>query len=617
MRKSTNLQTPQHNSRRSDFCATGSSSGNYRMSFGQGRLSILDSVRRSSTTREGRRDRVANDKASHMANFTNVTSFLTENGFAVPPGLRLQCANSTKEVVATIEFILTRLELDYEFKKFDDDFLAIMKTLSYPFIINKRQLQPVGSAHNWPIIVHALSWLVNAAKYHQTLKEHPFTILPDSSEKMAKLAIFKMNMEAYKLFMAGEEDRIKANDEEFLTSGLKQIDGFGGEEISKMIELESKLKTAMDELEIENEKGRDLDLKLATMKSDHEKLVSYIEESDDFINCLEASIKTSEERDINLADKIKKSEQDLKEKKTIVTNQKHTIYDVQQKRTQLSHLQSTCSTNKSNFETIMKEMADVELELLNKKHELNSEIEEYHRLAANCKLIPQTAENANGYDYSIHLQNPESDASPSNIVDLKGRLKLISKQLKEANREANVKEMKEIETKQQYQNLLTTTKNAIIEQNSKVLRLEEELMFKQQEFRKSNQGVIQELAVTEEKIALLKSAVKSSNVEALETKVKEMRLKDRSMKEAYEERQVEVKGDLLEMTEDYLQFKHRVEIMLNSTTDRIKKWRDENLINQESLFNKKIKEMVECIKSFECLKKEVEAATEELKKYNI
>lgn len=53
-------------------------------------------------------------------------------------------------------------------------------------------------------------------------------------------------------------------------------------------------------------------------------------------------------------------------------------------------------------------------------------------------MIPKTASNAQGYDYTIHIPKTVSESLSANLDGITGRLKVIQKQWRESLRQSKI-----------------------------------------------------------------------------------------------------------------------------------------------------------------------------------
>jgi kinetochore protein NDC80 len=117
--------------------------------------------------------RPVRDKAYQKKTQQAILDYLQDAQFQLP-GLSIKTlqAPSVKEFQAIFKFLVHEIdpESEYKFlqhgKKFEDEFIAILKDLRYPHAdqISKTALQAVNSPHSWPAILAALHWMVELSE---------------------------------------------------------------------------------------------------------------------------------------------------------------------------------------------------------------------------------------------------------------------------------------------------------------------------------------------------------------------------------------------------------------------------------------------------------------------
>jgi kinetochore protein NDC80 len=122
------------------------------------------------------------------------------------------------------------------FGKVEDEVPLFFKRLAYPFQLSKSALFAVGSPHSWPSVLAALQWLVELLNYDDKAEEVAAAAAaasvaggstsvgtgfsdaddPAGAGQRSERAFFEYACTAYRFFLAGDDARAAAADEEML-----------------------------------------------------------------------------------------------------------------------------------------------------------------------------------------------------------------------------------------------------------------------------------------------------------------------------------------------------------------------------------------------------------------
>uniref|UniRef100_A0A0A0L740 Kinetochore protein NDC80 n=1 Tax=Cucumis sativus TaxID=3659 RepID=A0A0A0L740_CUCSA len=114
---------------------------------------------------------------------------------------------SLKDLTETINLLLQCL--DYPPTKLEDDLPILLKSLGYPFKINKNILKNPPAPHQWYQILALLHWLVQVALYNYNLANDSNPIFTGHD-----VNIYVLN--SYLHYMRGDDDSVEALDQEFM-----------------------------------------------------------------------------------------------------------------------------------------------------------------------------------------------------------------------------------------------------------------------------------------------------------------------------------------------------------------------------------------------------------------
>jgi len=383
-------------------------------------------------------------------------TFLTENGF--PHQLNQQnFTNSpyTKDVQRIFEFLLSLVNIEYPQRpgtKFDEEFLKIMKILRYPYTIGKRQLQPIGSSHNWPFILYALIWISNGNNYLKNLGNNPIVVHTElcRNEDKIKSVELEVDVGAYEQFMTGEDD-LSHYDEQFLDELPKMM------RMNDVRELEDQaaiLAVKKEEMNKDQELLDSLQIESNTVEVDCENMECYLVEIKLYKGNLENYLVQTNDANENLKKECETLQLEVNKRETLIVEQRVIEHNVQALKATLISLEKQVVDKEEIAKKIQNDLLESEVALAKEKDELQDSVEEYHSIAQECNLIPVTASNSQGFDYSISILKPEADTSQYDAIA--GRLKLILKQWQTLAHELNIKERKAKDTAQHFEDIHAT-----------------------------------------------------------------------------------------------------------------------------------------------------------------
>ncbi|XP_022149315.1 kinetochore protein NDC80 homolog [Momordica charantia] len=140
--------------------------------------------------------------------------------------------SSLKDLTETINLLLQCL--DYPPTKLEDDLPIVLKSLGYPFKINKSILKTPPAPHQWYSILALLHWLVQVAVYNNSLAN-------DSHSFITANHVNVYALESYVHYIRGDDDSVEDLDQKFMERLEKERDN--------TVESLGELKQQVEELE--------------------------------------------------------------------------------------------------------------------------------------------------------------------------------------------------------------------------------------------------------------------------------------------------------------------------------------------------------------------------------
>ncbi|PON60257.1 Kinetochore protein Ndc [Parasponia andersonii] len=115
---------------------------------------------------------------------------------------------SAKDITQTLNFLMSRL--DFPSQKLDDDLPFLLRSLNYPFKLNKSILRSPGTPHQWPTFLAIIHWLVQVAMFNDHLGS-------DSTASFAdRNPLHSYSLDSYSHYITGDDDTVESLDREWL-----------------------------------------------------------------------------------------------------------------------------------------------------------------------------------------------------------------------------------------------------------------------------------------------------------------------------------------------------------------------------------------------------------------
>lgn len=374
-----------------------------------------------------RRTRAANVKAQMVQ---DLSEFLSQRNFEMETKHTLGPQSMTnptgKDFEKMFQFVYHCIDPAYRFRdKFENEVIAVLKQLRYPFDrnINKSQITAVGSA-NWPTFLACLHWMMQLAKMMESYSTGAYddACVEAGYDVSADRITFQFLSDAYKEWLSIEDD--DDDDEEAKRRIQPHVDAMEAKfeqanqanlEQVKTLEAESKaLQEQIDELGKSQPKLAKLEETIKVLEEDRVKFENYNQS-------MEGKVAKYVHRAELLQQEIEKCDQELREAEEErgeiqrkVDEQGLSVADIDRMNNERERLQKGVETTTVRLEEAKDRTSKKEAETSSKLDELESSVQKFNALAYEIGIIPPTAQNANNYDYEIHLSlNPSPDFSAS------------------------------------------------------------------------------------------------------------------------------------------------------------------------------------------------------------
>ncbi|KAG6969766.1 hypothetical protein JG687_00003008 [Phytophthora cactorum] len=379
---------------------------NPRQSVGNRRNSSYSS--RASV--QGRGARVVDPRPVHDRSFLNscvqtLVEFLSDHMYdqVLPPALARR-GPSKKDFTNMILFLFKQVDPTFEFgAKFEEDVVQQLRNLRYPISISKTSLAAVGTPHTWPMLLMAMSWLIELLSYDEAIQQANEAEQDDENdEENGDKPFFKYLDASYHIFLAGEDEKYDALERQERgkliarneavkqeTSELEQH----REELKRRIEKAKRDKNALAELtSMKTDCESDL-LKFRKLVKDYEKTKVKLGKK------LESLVDVQQSCDEELAFR----HEEIKRLQTRIDNQELSAHDIEQIGLERARLTEQLHQVLAHQDEFQKQIKNDENRAAEIRDDLDAQIHKYMNTCKQLKIIPVTAKNSLNFDFALEL----------------------------------------------------------------------------------------------------------------------------------------------------------------------------------------------------------------------
>ncbi|KAM9810614.1 kinetochore protein NDC80 homolog [Neosynchiropus ocellatus] len=409
-----------------------------RTSFFGPRTSWATMPRNSTISTFGGNEKLKDTRPLHDKSYVQqcikqLHEFLTDQGFPGPLSSKTLHSPSTKEFLKIFEFLYCQLDPTFAMpkSKAEEEVPVILRVLRYPFVLSKSSIYSVGAPHTWPQALAALTWLIDNIKIKWSLgnQELLFTEFPEERgniEEGAKYHKLLMDYtgETYSKFMQGDD--VFDDDDEIFLNRLKKLYNVDEALLAEMEAKHHKLTEEVKQLERESHTDRLMSKRMDKVKlqSDLQKLQSFRSNLESFEASLQSKATEVKEELENNGSHLENLKHERDELQNVLRNQKFTPADVERINREKRELQQTIDSLSKSLEDAQQHQWNEEIALAKSNEKLDMKVTEYHKLARKLKLIPSSAENACGHDFTIR----PLESGPVNMQRLQA-LKILLRKL--------------------------------------------------------------------------------------------------------------------------------------------------------------------------------------------
>ncbi|KAM4044805.1 kinetochore protein NDC80 homolog [Anomaloglossus baeobatrachus] len=470
--------------------------------------------------------RPLHDKSFIQQCIRQLFEFLNENSYSQTLTVKSLQGPSTKDFLKIFAFIYSFICPNYEIpdSKFEEEIPKLFKELGYPFGLSKSSMYTVGAPHTWPQIVAALVWLIDSIKLSCVLQtdnhvfQEPQTSEPSDEGIDFNQLFLDYTVKCYEQFMEGQ-DTFEENDSE-LYSRLKDM--YGVEE-SQVDSLQAETRRLMEEVgRLEKDKEREPD-RLASKRKQKISLQADIQKYQNYLMEMESHSTLLDQRNSSLSEELEAAElefeaikQENMRLKNVLDHQKYSVADIERIKYEENELQETISKLSKELDQDKQHLWSEELKYAKMKETVETQVAEFHKVARKVRLIPSTAENANGHDFQIEC-NMDGEQGGLNVCRNKINLPLLEILTKAEGQITNAtnKRMEAEDLLEQLNSLIGERRNDVKNLKEEAQKLEELSAKKVEEADEEEKRWTTEIQSLEKHRHLLESGVNKSLDEAM------------------------------------------------------------------------------------------------------
>lgn len=255
--------------------AAAASGGGSSLASGRPSLGAPPVHRRSSAGRSGKDDpRPIGTGAFTREQCDVLITFLMERQYDRDISLKLLKSPTATEFENIFVFLARQFDPSFHIRdKVTNDVPELLKLLKYPVSLSKTALVAVGTQHNWPNCLAALTWMVELLNYSQLY----MAAERDESSGDSRMLFFTHLTKSYAAFLCGDTDMTDALENELASNfaSQKQVAQAGLQTVQDQI---GALNASIEALESRESSLPGLQEKAATYEGDVDKFEQLIQQ---------------------------------------------------------------------------------------------------------------------------------------------------------------------------------------------------------------------------------------------------------------------------------------------------------------------------------------------------
>ena len=301
-------------------------------------------------------------------------------------------------------FLFRLLDGSYSMvSRMEEEVPLVFKALRYPFGISKTGLTAVGSPHTWPALLASIAWLLELLEYDQRVRE---------SEEDGEGAggderfFFNYLQSSYAAFLSGDDDAFESLDSEIADTFGAKHDEIREETDAARRESET-LRAELTRLQSKGEELPAAQSRRDDFLSDREKFLKLISDLEAHRDALQSKLDASIEEADAAEAAADEAEAEVGHLQDTLEHQEMSVEDVRQTEERREYLQQQAKAAVAKREQAQRASFEAGMEVQRAIEGLQASVEEYHRTAAELRLLPPDDKHAKGTDFEVEV-NPSA-----------------------------------------------------------------------------------------------------------------------------------------------------------------------------------------------------------------
>lgn len=460
--------------------------------------------------------RPISDKRYQSQCISSLLEFLTSHKYPHPISHKLLSSPSNRDFSNIFEFIMGHFWEDYKLNgsKIQEVVPSTLKLLGYPFNLPKTYLCSVGSPHTWPHLLAALTWMIELLQIKNSIGGDIDRLMfldsaGDDFDGMSDEKIaFDYKERIFNAFMAGA-DSFEEEDQ-----ALEKIfmEKYHGGDINVIIEENKQLENILDDAEKMEDKISSLKEHYKFQKQREKQFRDYLEQMQRHKMALVTEMeKCSEELAIAKSD-LEKEESRLNGLKIAYESQELKPADVERLKAEQDRLHAQVEQLEKRIAEMDADIWQLNMEQAKHNEKLQEDVAKYNRLAIALKIVPESAECADGKDFRLHM-GVSSDLVMNFQHNIKPKLMLMKKNLNEHDRSSKKEQFSLVCNIEKMQEMLNDKKERLIQKEKELSQMETEIEMLKKASTTEHKSMSEELRKLEQDVAQLNTNLAQQKTE--------------------------------------------------------------------------------------------------------
>lgn len=384
--------------------------------------------------------RPVRDKQFQAKVIQELTDFLQRNGYEQDCKMMLQqntLRNPTAKDFTTIfKWLYSRLDPNYQWgKAFDQDVLAVLKYIRYPFAgnITKSQLAAIGSANSWPQFLAILHWMMQLVVTIDRFdtSDYDYACTEMGIEPETDRIMFDFFSGCYIQWLNNYDDF--EEEKQRLEMAFEERGRHYSEHVKQLEEERAALKERLEALKRDGEEFENLEKNGRVLQDDIDKFATWLQsleaKAEKLRNALEILGSQYEEKKVELT----QMETERDELKESIKAQGLTPVDIDRMNAEQDKLNKSLQQVGERYVDTHRLLQDREAAAVAKLEELEREVSRFNQLGFKIGIVSSADESRN-YDLRLFPMLPADAPESQKLISDKGvgyqPMELLSRDLR-------------------------------------------------------------------------------------------------------------------------------------------------------------------------------------------